>query len=58
MPFTTWEEWKKELILAYNKFWGKDLLSDNDADGWKDYYDDRYTPEEAVREDASHAESA
>ncbi len=44
----SFEEWLKELTLLANQYYGDANLSSGD---WIDFYNDDYTPEDALHED-------
>ena len=50
----TFEEWLKRLAAYAEKHFPFYLPVD--AGDWRDYYDDGYSPEEAVSEDLSYAD--
>ena len=53
----TFERWLKELSsIAFLNGYTYNLVESSGEDCWRDYFDDDYSPAEALIEDHSHAD--
>lgn len=48
------DEWFKEVRRIYSEYYEGLALSYNDLDDWRDYYEDGYTPKEAINDEARY----
>jgi hypothetical protein len=57
-PSLSFEEWLRELDAEYEKRGGdqtgKSLVAQSGRECWRDYYDDGYSPADALSEDWSY----
>lgn len=52
----TFEQWLGFLDqVALSNRWKERIVAQTGAECWRDYYDDGYTPYEALQEDCSYA---
>jgi len=50
----SWRKWRRAVIRQMEHIGYEDPETDFDDDAWRGYYDDDYTPEEAVYENESY----
>ncbi len=51
---TSYIEWRKELQELYALYYPDYELSNKDAEAWREYYNDEYSPKDALYDEAQY----